>query len=148
MLDPGGVLRARPSGALTAGDFANLTRFTDAYLATHADLGGVLIEAKTFPGWDRFAAFAAHLRFVHDHQQRVQRVAIVSDSPIARAVQMLATPFSSALIRHFAFGQSEGALHWLRHGVDPMTVPPPLQFVDVPSTGTPVTAARFDGEQT
>jgi len=120
MLDPGGILRARPSGALTAGDFANLTRFTDAYLATHPDLGGLLIEAKTFPAWDRFAAFAAHLRFVHDHQRRVQRVAIVTDSPIARAVQMLATPFSSALIRHFAFGQSEAALHWLRNGVDPV----------------------------
>ena len=83
IVEPGGILRVAPSGALTVEDFAGLARFADAYLNTHGTLGGLLIEAQAFPGWDSFAALSAHLRFLRDHQRRIERIALVTDSPIA-----------------------------------------------------------------
>ena len=114
IVQPGGILRVTPSGALTVEDFTGLTRFADAYLNTHGTLGGLLIEAKAFPGWDSFAALSAHLRFVRDHQRRIERIALVTDSSIARLAELLAEPFVAADIRLFPFDQHDAALHWLR----------------------------------
>ena len=114
IVEPGGILRVAPSGALTAEDFTGLARFADAYLNTHGTFGGLLIEAKAFPGWDSFAALSAHLRFVRDHQRRIERLALVTDSSIAHVVELLAEPFVAADIRLFPFGQRDAALRWLR----------------------------------
>jgi putative intracellular protease/amidase/RNA polymerase-binding transcription factor DksA len=119
IVEPGGILRVTPSGALTAADFAGLTRFADTYLATHGVLGGLLIEARAFPGWASFAALAAHLRFVRDHQRHVERIAVVTDSPIAHLVELLAKPFLAADIRLFAFDRQGAALGWLRNEAQP-----------------------------
>ena len=114
IVEPGGILRVKPSGALTAQDFSGLTRFADAYLGKHGSLAGLLIEAQSFPGWDSFAGFASHVRFIRDHQRHIQRIALVTDSSIAHVAEMLAEPFVAADIRCFAFGQYDEALHWLR----------------------------------
>ncbi len=114
IIEPGGVLRVKPSGVLTAQDFSGLTRFADAYLGKHGSLAGLLIEAQSFPGWDSFAGFASHVRFIRDHQRHVERIALVTDSSIAHVAEILAEPFLTADIRCFSFGQYEEALHWLR----------------------------------
>lgn len=114
MIEPGGILRVRPSGALTSEDFSGLTRFADAYLERHGNLGGLLIEARSFPGWDSFAGFAAHVRFIRDHERHVERIALVTDSAIAPLAEKLADPFIAADIRCFAFNEFDTALHWLR----------------------------------
>jgi hypothetical protein len=114
MIEPGGILRVKPSGALTAGDFATLSRFADEYLEKNGSLAGLLIEAESFPGWDSFAGLAAHIRFVRDHQRHIQRIALVSDSSVAHVAEILADPFVAADIRWFRFNQYDAALHWLR----------------------------------
>jgi putative intracellular protease/amidase len=113
IVEPGGVLRVKPSGVLTAQDFSGLTRFADTYLGKHGSLAGLLIEAQSFPGWDSFAGFASHVRFIRDHQRHIERIALVTDSSIAHVAEILAKPFVTADIRCFAFGQYEEALHWL-----------------------------------
>jgi len=112
--EPGGILSVTPSGALTVADFTALTQFVDGYLTTYDSLGGLLIEAQSFPGWDSFAALAAHLRFFRDHQRRIQRIAVVTDSAVAHLVESLAAPFVAADVRLFPFGQHDVALCWLR----------------------------------
>jgi hypothetical protein len=67
IIEPQGILRMTPSGALSAEDFSGLTRFADDYLAKHGSIAGILIDAQSFPGWDSFAGFASHVRFVRDH---------------------------------------------------------------------------------
>lgn len=114
MIEPGGILRVTPSGALTAEDFIGLNRFADEYLETHEHLAGLLIEAQSFPGWDGFASFAAHLRFIRNHQKRIERIALVTDSSMARVVENLSGPFLAADIRDFRFDQYDAAVHWLR----------------------------------
>jgi len=114
IVEPGSILRVQPSGALSAEDFGGLTRFADAYLEKHGDFAGLLIEARSFPGWDSFASFVSHVRFIRDHQRHIKRIALVTDSPIAYAAELFANPFVSADIRCFAFGRRDDALRWLR----------------------------------
>jgi putative intracellular protease/amidase len=114
MIEPGGILHVKPSGALTAEDFTDLNRFADAHLGKNGTLAGLLIEAQSFPGWDSFAGFAAHVRFIRDHQRHIERIALVTDSAIAHLAETLADPFVAADIRCFAFNQYGAALHWLR----------------------------------
>jgi hypothetical protein len=40
----------------------------------------VLVVAKGFPGWENCGAFTAHMHFVREHEKKVRRVAIVTDS--------------------------------------------------------------------
>ena len=82
----------------------------DAYLADHSNIHGLLIHAKAFPGWESFAGFVAHIRFVKDHHQKVERVALVTDSPIARVAEALANHFTAAEIKYFPFADFETAL--------------------------------------
>jgi putative intracellular protease/amidase len=114
MIEPGGILSVTPFGSLTVEDFQGLTRYADAYLSGHGEIGGLLIEAKAFPGWDGFAAFASHVRFLRDHQRQIERVAVVSDSPIAPVAERLAEPFIAAEIRCFASDRRAEALAWLQ----------------------------------
>ncbi len=114
MIEPGDILRVKPLGAVTAADFTGLNEFADAYLKDHVPLAGLLIDAQYFPGWNSFAGFVARGRFIRDHQRDVERIAVVTDSPIASLVEMLANPFVAADIRCFRFSQYAAALRWLR----------------------------------
>lgn len=55
------VLHVRPTSALTRADFEQLVRAVDPYIEEAGALAGLLVEAPRFPGWDDFAALAAHL---------------------------------------------------------------------------------------
>jgi hypothetical protein len=72
------------------------------------------VHSKSFPGWDSFAGFTAHVRFLRDHERKLDRVAIVTDSPVAGAAEAFAQLFISADIRHFAFVDYKSALSWLK----------------------------------
>ncbi len=114
IVKPEGIVVLNPNASLTQEDFAGLSTTVDAYLADHSNIHGVLIHAKSFPGWESFAGFVAHIRFVRDHHQKVERVALVTDSPIARVAEALAKHFTAAEIKHFPFADYETALNWLK----------------------------------
>ncbi len=73
-----------------------------------------MIDAESFPGWEDFSALVAHLRFVGDHHRNIQRVAVVSDSPVLAFLPRLASHFVAAEVRHFPYAQRADALRWLR----------------------------------
>jgi len=114
IIESEGIVVLNPDGSLTREDFAGLSTTVDAYLATHSNIHGVIIRAKSFPGWDSFAGFFAHIGFVRDHHRKVERVALVTDSPIARVAEALASHFTSAKIRHFPFADYDTALAWMK----------------------------------
>jgi hypothetical protein len=114
ILRPEGIVVLKPNASLSKEDFVGLSASVDAYLADHASIRGVLIHAEAFPGWENFAGFTAHIRFVHNHHQRIERVALVTDSPVARVAEALAKHFTAADIRHFPFADYEKALNWLK----------------------------------
>ena len=114
ILQPDGILIVEPLSALAAEDYQALTTEVNEYLAGHPDLRGILIHARVFPGWDSFAAFVAHMRFIRDVHTRVERVALASDSPIAAVGPAIAKHFVRAQFRHFPYAEYDDALQWLK----------------------------------
>jgi hypothetical protein len=108
-----GILTIEPQGKLAAADFQALTRVVDEYLARRGKLNGLLLEAKSFPGWEDFAALVSHLKFVREHHRQIRRIAVVSDSKVLSTVPRLASHFVSAELRPFPAAERVGAMAWL-----------------------------------
>jgi hypothetical protein len=110
------ILLISPDGPLERADFEQLTKEIDPFIAANGKLVGVMIHAKSFPGWDSFGALVSHLRFVADHHRQIERIAAVTDSGFLKIVPRIATHFVQADIRHFDFHEKERALAWLETG--------------------------------
>jgi hypothetical protein len=113
ILMPQGVLVLEPGTPFTQEDFTGLATAVDHYLSNHDKLEGVLIHAKTFPGWEDFDGFTAHLRFVREHRKKVARIAVVTDSHLAGILESLAKHFVAAEVKHFPYTGKATALEWL-----------------------------------
>ena len=109
-----GILALHPEGPLEAADFTTLTSEVDAYLARHGTLRGVLIRAKSFPGWKNFGALLAHLKFLKNHLQRIEKVAVVADGTIANIMPNIANHFVHAQVQHFDLTSEDAAWVWLK----------------------------------
>jgi hypothetical protein len=107
------ILYLHPEGELEKEDFAKLAGVVNPYIEQHGNLAGVIVEAARFPGWDDFAAFTGHLRFVKDHHKHIKKVALVTDSAFGNLAERLGSHFIAADIKHFAAGQAEQARHWI-----------------------------------
>ena len=114
IMTPEGILVLKPHAPLGKEDFSSLSAAVDSYLSAHAKLHGVLIHSRGFPGWENFGGFAAHMRFVREHHNKVERVAVVTDSQGAGIAELLGKHFTSAKVRHFPFADDLKALDWLR----------------------------------
>lgn len=108
-----GILIVRPSGPLAAGDFRELAATVDHYIAERGKLGGLLIEAASFPGWDSFAGLIEHFRFVRDHHRDIERVAAVTDDDFLKIAPRIAAHFAHPEIRVFPGSEKGQALVWL-----------------------------------
>jgi hypothetical protein len=113
-----GILVLSPEGPLEAADFTALASHVDAYLEQHGKLRGVLIRAKSFPGWKDFGALVAHLKFVKDHHRRIEKIAVVADGAFATVMPHIASHFVHAQVEHFDFAREDAAWNWLRQSGD------------------------------
>ena len=113
IMKPEGILVLKPHGPLSKEDFGGVSAVVDSYLSDHAKLHGVMIQTKGFPGWENFGGFTAHMHFVGAHHKQVERIAIVTDSPVAGLAESLVKHFTSADVRHFPFPDGAKALDWL-----------------------------------
>jgi len=111
--DPG-ILVIRPEKALKTSDFETLTKATDDYIKANGSLAGVCIQAECFPGWENFGSFLSHLRFVKNQQQKVAKVAIVSNATLFEAVPKIVEHFVNTEVRHFFNDELVDAMDWLR----------------------------------
>jgi len=113
LLHDKGILVLHPDGSLEAADFISITSQVDTYLAGHGKLHGVLIHAKSFPGWKNFAAMLAHLKFLKEHIQKIEKVAVVADGALANIMPNIAKHFVHAQVQHFDFVREDEAWDWL-----------------------------------
>lgn len=109
-----GILIVMPHGPLKAEDFERLVKEVDPFIEEHGKLNGLMICAKSFPGWDSFASFLSHMKFVKDHHQKIKRVAAVTDSAFLSIMPQVAGHFVQAEIRHFDCDEKDAALDWLK----------------------------------
>jgi hypothetical protein len=107
------ILYVRPKSSLELGDFAELAKTVDGHIEKMGDLAGVIIDAPTFPGWESLGAMVAHFRFVRDHHKHIKKIGLVTDSPVGKVAERLASHFVSAEIRRFSAGELEAAKQWV-----------------------------------
>jgi SpoIIAA-like len=110
------ILSVRPHSALDKKDFEELAKAVDPQIEATGELGGLIIDARAFPGWDSFGAMLTHFRFLRDHQKHINKVAVVTDSHLGDVAEHLASHFVSATIRHFPAGHVEEARRWIING--------------------------------
>lgn len=108
-----GLLIVEPQSPLESTDFDELVKEVDPYLAERGQLNGLLIYVGSFPGWNEFAAFVSHIKFIKNHHQKINKVAAVTDSGFLSILPTVAGHFVAAEIRHFPFHEKDNALNWL-----------------------------------
>jgi hypothetical protein len=107
-----GLVELVPDGALSEADFKGAAEIIDPLIEGNG-LKGLIIRAESFPGWDSFGALVGHFRFVRDHHEQLQRVALVTDSKLGDVAEKMANHFVAAEIKHFPFSDIEMAKNWI-----------------------------------
>lgn len=107
------ILVVRPEEALRARDFAAIAAEVDPYIAAHGGLTGLMVVAPSFPRWEDFAALIEHLKFVRDHQRKIERVAVLTDNPVLKVAQAVADHLAHPEFRLFRPDEEAAALLWL-----------------------------------
>ena len=113
LLDDLGILVVRPEGTLEATDFAALSQAIDPYIEKKGRLRGLMVCAESFSGWEDFASFLSHTRFIKQHSKVIERVAVVTDSRLMHLVQAMVDQFVVADVVHFEFDKKDEAFEWL-----------------------------------
>jgi len=108
------VLIVTPQGPLQTSDFAAIAREVDPFIERTGGLAGLMIYTESFPGWGDFGALVSHMKFVREHHQKITRVAAVTDSKILSIMPNIAAHFVTADVKHFDYGDKDGALAWLK----------------------------------
>lgn len=111
-LRKGEVFAVHPQEILEDEDFERAGALIDPVIAKRGRLEGLLVDATGFVGWDDAHALVAHLRFVHAHQEKVARIAVVGNQWWLRAAPSV-EPFYGTPIRVFSTEEMEAAKAWL-----------------------------------
>jgi hypothetical protein len=114
LLHAEGILILRPGAPLEAADFTDLAKEIDPYIEQNGKLHGVMVDAAAFPGWKDFAALLAHLKFVKNHHQKIQKIAVVSDNSFLSFAPKVGSHFVQAEVKHYPEAQKVEALAWLK----------------------------------
>ena len=114
MLRNESILIVRPEAPLEVKDLDALNRDIAPYIEQVGKLHGLMIYTESLPGWDDFAAFLSHMRFIKNHHQKIEKVAAVTDSGFLSIMPSVANHFVQAEIRHFAWAEEGVALEWLK----------------------------------
>ena len=116
MDDVNGIALLEPHGPLSESDFKSAAKVVDPWIEKNGKLKGLIIHAKSFPGWDSFAALSSHLVFVRDHHRKIDRVAFVTDTAVGNVAEKIARHFVKAEIKLFPYKSLEEARSWVSEG--------------------------------
>jgi len=116
LLSDKGIVILSPDGPLEEADFLRLAEEVDPYIAANGRLTGLMIRARSFPGWASFGALVSHLRFVKDHHRKIARIAAVTDDHLLKILPAIASHFVAADIRQFPSSEEAQAIAWLQGG--------------------------------
>jgi len=114
ILEEDGIVIIEPSGLITQSDLEALTRDVDNHVRQKGMIRGMIIHTRSFPRWYDPGAFLKDMKFVFAHQNKIQRVASVTDSKLLMIVHGIARHVFSPEIRHFSYGDTEAAVKWIR----------------------------------
>lgn len=107
-----GVIVVDVEHPLRAQDFDAVALTADAWIESHGALQGLVIHARTFPGWENVGGLLRHIRFVRDHHRKIRRIAVAADSKLAAIAPRIAEHFVAAEVRSFSYDQLDAAIAW------------------------------------
>ena len=108
-----GILVIRPEEALGAGDFASIAVEVDPHIAAQGGLKGLMVVAPSFLGWENFEGLIEHLKFVRDHHQKIERVAVLTDNHVLKVAQVIANHLAHPDFKLFEPRDEVVAILWL-----------------------------------
>ena len=108
-----GIAILKPDGALAEDDFKSAAKSIDGYIEKSGKLNGIIIQVESFPGWDSFSGFTAHMKFIKEHHKQVSCIAFVTDSPLGDFAEHIVNHFISAKVKHFSFNELDNAIKWI-----------------------------------
>jgi hypothetical protein len=114
LLTDAGVIVVDVGAPLRAKDFDAIALTADTWIEAHGDLHGIVIHARAFPGWENMGSFLRHMRFIRNQQQKVKRVALVTESMLASLMPRIAEYFVQAELKAFPYDALENAIAWAR----------------------------------
>ena len=107
-----GVVVLEVTAPLSTADVEALAATVDSWLAAHDVLQGVVVHARTVPGWENLTALRRHVRFVREHHRKVRRVALAADGALADLAPAVAGHVVQAQLRHFGYDALDDAIAW------------------------------------
>jgi hypothetical protein len=113
LLPTEGLLIVSPKTPLESIDFRRLALEIDPYIEANGKLHGVMIDAESFPGWKNLGGLVAHVKFVKNHYQKVEKFALLTDNSLLTVAPRIAGQFVLAKVKRFSRSQREEALRWL-----------------------------------
>ena len=108
-----GIVIVKPSAPLSEHDFKSLANEVDPYLEREGKLNGLIIQIKSFPGWQNFAGLISHLKFIRDHHKKIIKVAAVSNSKIVSIMLPIVDHFINAKMKSFSYENLDEAILWV-----------------------------------
>ena len=102
-----------PLGPLSKDDFIYIASQVDPVIEREGKLAGLVVKTRDFPGWESFSDVIEHFRFIKNHHQFINKVALVTDAKVADILPAVVQHFVKAEVKHFAFDEVERAIKWL-----------------------------------
>lgn len=97
---------------LKANDFSQITPLIDSLISQQGTIR-LLIDASGFEGWDNTEAFQKHAEFVKNHQQKVERIAIIAGQEWQHWLIVMVRMFVHPEVKAFDKSDENLALRWI-----------------------------------
>jgi hypothetical protein len=97
---------------LKADDFTQIAPLIDSVISQHGNIR-LLIDASGFEGWENIEAFEKHIGFVKNHQQKIERIALIAGHEWQHWLISLVKMFVHPEVKAFDKSHENEALHWI-----------------------------------
>ena len=115
-IDDGNIVHATPHGKISETDIRDTAGpQIDRLLRDKGHLSGVLVDAREFEGWEDFSAFAAHVKFIKDHHDKVDKIAVINGGENHDFLKRIFSLVPHIEFRFFAGDEEQTAEQWLQH---------------------------------
>lgn len=106
------ALRIIAPEKLNADDFRQISPQVDSLISQYGKIR-LLIDASGFNGWENIEAFENHAGFVKNHQQKVERIAVIVGHEWHHWLVGLIRMFVHPEVRAYEKSHESEALQWL-----------------------------------
>jgi hypothetical protein len=108
----GNILRITAPDKLKADDFRQIAPQVDSIISRYGKIR-LLIDASGFNGWENIEAFENHAGFVKNHQQKVDRIAVIVAHDCQHWLVGAVRVFLHPEVRAYDKGHESEALQWI-----------------------------------